>query len=283
MSELQANFLLAQIYEKRKKAIKVEQDIEHIIDGLAFRLYILFVLVYLFIVSRYLNVNSFDDIFSLYNNRCDVNKFLISINLFFSLFVFFAVVLEAYCTEQKGKFIESIRWLCGIALYTFALVLYQSKCLSRGHSLDSIFGQFFNFILYYVLMVFYSSFLMLCGFGLFYISLVILRELIVLLVTSPKKITLYFLSKSLGADVGKLQILIRPIISSTIRFMGGGTLDEVYKEVCKAVNFTSKDLLEYFLQRIEDIEIVQLNEDIFYKSREVSGGSNMKTVILDDE
>ena len=132
-------------------------------------------------------------------------------------------------------------------------------------------------------MVFYSSFLMLCGFGLFYISLVILRELIVLLVTSPKKITLYFLSKSLGADVGKLQILIRPIISSTIRFMGGGTLDEVYKEVCKAVNFTSKDLLEYFLQRIEDIEIVQLNDDIFYKSREVSGGSNMKTVILDDE
>ena len=65
--------------------------------------------------------------------------------------------------------------------------------------------------------------------------------------------------------------------------MGGGTLDEVYKEVCKAVNFTSKDLLEYFLQRIEDIEIVQLNDDIFYKSREVSGGSNMKTVILDDE
>lgn len=98
-----------------------------------------------------------------------------------------------------------------------------------------------------------------------------------------RKFSIYVIGESLTQDVNELNHNISPVMLPILNSMGGGTLGEIYNEVNRALEFISVDVLKVLLSNHESIEVVKFDEYICYKSKLVSGGSNMKTVILDDE
>ncbi len=99
----------------------------------------------------------------------------------------------------------------------------------------------------------------------------------------PNVISLDNYKASLQSDMEKLERSIRPILFSILEKIGGGTLDEIYKEVNKVSNQIEPNILLSFLEDHQAIETIELEGLTLYKYKLAGNGSNMKTIILDEE
>ena len=268
MVDSKSKVLAKHIASKSIKLHNAERNFEQPKNGLEFIFYLLLVVsISYFIYDFFLLPRLYDRIVE---KLIHINRLWVFITLC-STFILLCLASSSVFFNRGNKEIN-VRLLeeGWVSTFLFIVVIGFTHVLV----LD-IFNVFFSYFFTFIFVMLAISLLM---WFQFFICSMVMALLYIL-----RKLQIYFIGESLTQDVNELNHNISPVMLPILNSMGGGTLGEIYNEVNKSLDFVSIDVLDVLLRNHENVEVVKFDEYVCYKSKLVSGGSNMKTVILDDE
>ncbi len=278
MVDSKSKVLANNISLKSIKLHNAELNFEQPKKSLEFIIYFFVSTLFLYVIYNLFSLSKLYD--KMVAKLIEINTLWAFITLF-SIFIFLCMIFYACFVEKiAGKRLAEQDWFC-ISFFSivvgFTPVICDLDVLGDGifNAIISCFAYFFTFC--FVMMA--TSVLMWLPLGIFLASKYMVGALFYIL----RKFNIYVIRESLTQDVNELNHNISPVMLPILNSMGGGTLGEIYNEVNNALEFISVDVLDVLLRNHENVEVVKFDEYVCYKSKLVSGGSNMKTVILDDE